>query len=805
MTIGFRQSIFFLICVSLLVTMVVGGIGSYFIMKNVADITYQYENTTKPAMYLENAKANYWISHALLLQIALDQDRELMDDNYVKILALYKKNEELVELFKFIEFSSPQTQVLYQEFEENRQKYRAVRLKALELDLATTTPETLAAFNKFNNETLLPAFYAFTDALDTLSEHILTTAIHTNALNKQNSNAALITMGAIIAAAVITLLIVGSYFSRSIIRAVEKVTGFASSIAANNFSTNLDTPLLSREDEFGTMARALDRMQDNLAAMIDKLNKTASDLEASNEQAQKANESKSIFLARMSHEIRTPLNAIIGMTYIAQNTQKDSVIGDSLNKISTSSSHLLGIINDILDMSKIEAGKFELMEDEFNLEKLLMNVCTVASVKTNEKEQNLIVHIENGLSTRFLGDNLRLSQVLTNILNNASKFTPVKGTIRLSASCASKNSLSSLVRFTVEDTGIGLTKEQISRLFTPFEQADGGIARQFGGTGLGLAICDKITKLMDGSIEVESEFGVGSRFIITVKLKNSQQVEPIKLDQSIDVNRTKVLIIDESKDVREFFANLFHELKISLVTAESTDSAFEVIKENASSEPFNIIFLDWNTAEAEGINFVRKIKETFGDQIIVVLFSCANFNEIEEKAVTAGVNRFLPKPVFSSSIINLINEIIGAPDLAALPMQTETTDLSDKNILLVEDNEINQEIVSAYLEPTGIRIDVAVNGVEAVEKHLASAEKYDLVFMDLHMPIMDGYTATRRIREQETKNGWHKVPIIAMTANAFKEDIERCLNAGMDDHLAKPLDVADTMRILQKYLSTPAN
>ena len=800
MNMGFRQSILVLLNISLFFTIIIGGIGSYFIIQNNNNAKFQYDHTTQPAMYMEEVKSNFWQARALMLQIALDKDPDLIQANYDKILEINERNVELLQRYRDAESSGPEGAKLYALFEQKLQKYQEINSKALLLDLQTSNDHAINEFNTFNNGKLLPVYYEFIEALDNLNGHNLKVAAETNTKSQVSSEKALMIIVGIIIIAVVLMLFGGYFFSNAIMRVVNKVTNFAASIAQKDFDVELDQSLLSRQDEFGTMSRALSTMRSNLVTMIEQLNDTAAKLAASNRTAKKASEYKSFFLARMSHEIRTPLNAIIGMTYIAKRANDPNTVDDCLNKITTSSSHLLGIINDILDISKIEAGKFELVEEEFGLEKLLMNVSTVVSVKTDEKEQNMLITIKNNMPSRFIGDSLRLSQVFTNILNNATKFTPPKGTIHLTASCLEKNSLSSLIEFTIEDTGIGLTEEQISRLFTPFEQAESATSHQFGGTGLGLAICEKIVKLMDGEIKVESEYGKGSRFIITVRLKNSQQVEFAKLDDSVDVQHTKVLIVDESQNVRDFFEHLFHELGILINTAESTDTAYALLQQNAQDNPFNIIFLDWNTAENEGMDFVKRVKQEFGNQVIIVLVSASKFTQIEQKAAEAGVNRFLPKPVFPSTVINLINEVIGTPNNIEPKISLNNVDLSGKHILLVEDNDINREIVFAYLENTDIFIDVAENGVEAVEKYLESNGKYDLVFMDIHMPLMDGYTATKRIREEERNRGWAPINIIALTANAFKEDIERCLAAGMNDHLAKPMDAEKTLDLLQKYL-----
>jgi len=523
-----------------------------------------------------------------------------------------------------------------------------------------------------------------------------------------------------------------------------------------------------------------------------------SEIQDAREKAEQANRAKSHFLSNMSHEMRTPMNAIIGMTAIGKSAgdlvKKDYAFG----KIEDASTHLLGVINDILDMSKIEANKFELSPTNFHFENMLQNVISVMSFRIDEKHQDFAVHVDTRIPNMLMGDDQRLSQVITNLLSNAVKFTPEYGRITLSASLLQEEGDQCMLRISVTDTGIGISPEQQARLFSSFEQAENSTSRKFGGTGLGLVISKQIVEMMGGKIWIQSELGKGSTFAFTVLLERGQKAAiPLKSATDIDLSRVRLLAVDDAPDILEYFASITGQYGIACDTASSGKEAIRLIEENP---PYDIFFVDWKMPEMDGIQLTRRIKDLKTDKSVVIMISAAEWRFIEDEARQAGVDHFLQKPLFASTITDCIYECLYHMEAAEEELSCEGQDcFTGHRILLAEDVEINREIVLALLEPTMLIIDCVENGMEAVEKFQESSEKYGLIFMDIQMPEMDGYEATKRIRALDSEYA-KTIPIVAMTANVFREDIEACLQAGMNDHVGKPLDFEEVIAILHKYL-----
>jgi signal transduction histidine kinase/DNA-binding response OmpR family regulator len=537
------------------------------------------------------------------------------------------------------------------------------------------------------------------------------------------------------------------------------------------------------------------------------------------EDALSSTRAKSEFLANMSHEMRTPMNAIIGMTNIAKNAGDIGKKDYCLNKIEDASNHLLGVINDILDMSKIEANKFELSFEEFNFEKTLRKAVNVINFRVEEKKQRFTVHLDKNIPLSLIGDDQRLTQVITNLLSNAVKFTPEEGTLQLDSRLTGEEDGVCTLEIAVKDSGIGITDEQKKNLFQSFAQADSNTSRKFGGTGLGLAISKRIVEMMDGGIRVDSEYGKGSRFVFTVKMKRGAEGGKQPVLKGVNWNTIRVLAVDDDNAVLEYFTEIADRFGFFCDTVESGEKALTLIGKNGA---YDVYFIDLRMPGMDGITLTRRLKNETEEinKSVVIMISSTELTVIEDEARSAGVDKFLAKPLFPSAIADLISECIGVDEIvAAEKAAPETLAFPGKRILLAEDVEINREIVLSLLEPLELAIDCAENGAIAVKLFTTAPNSYDMIFMDVQMPEMDGYEATRRIRtfEAELRSASKAVefpseipqaperakgvPIIAMTANVFREDVEKCLASGMNGHVGKPLDFEEVLNKLREYLA----
>ncbi|MDR2296309.1 MAG: response regulator [Clostridiales Family XIII bacterium] len=516
------------------------------------------------------------------------------------------------------------------------------------------------------------------------------------------------------------------------------------------------------------------------------------------ETAENASMAKSSFLANMSHEMRTPMNAIIGMTLIAKTSGELERKDYCLKKIEDASTHLLGVINDILDMSKIEANKFDLSFASFDFERMLQKVANVINFRVDEKKQSFIVRVDSHIPRMLIGDDQRLSQVIANLLSNAVKFTPEEGRIRLDASLLEESGRACLIQIKVTDTGIGISEEQQARLFNSFEQADSSTSRRFGGTGLGLAISKRIVEMMGGKIRIESKLGQGSAFIFTLWAERADEASPGLLHPGVNRRNIRILVADDAPEIREYFAEILRRFDIACDTAADGREAVALIEKNGA---YDLFFVDRYMPNMDGIELSRHIREIGSADSVIIMISAGEWSRIEREARLAGVNKFLPKPLFASTVADCINECIGTEALieAENAHPDEIRSFAGRTLLLAEDIEINREIVLTLLAPTELAITCAENGTEALRLFREAPGKYDMIFMDVHMPEMDGYEATRRIRALDAPEA-KSVPIVAMTANVFREDIEKCLASGMDDHIGKPLDFDELLAKLHEYL-----
>jgi len=526
--------------------------------------------------------------------------------------------------------------------------------------------------------------------------------------------------------------------------------------------------------------------------------------EKQREIAEAASKAKSVFLSNMSHEIRTPMNAIVGIADIMLRGDLTAKQKDYLKKLRSACFNLLGIINDILDFSKIEAGKLELEQIPFDLETVLNNLSTVISLKAEEKGLELLFDVDHDMPFHLIGDPLRLGQVMINLCGNAVKFTEQGHVlVKMSPSSLSEGQLK--LRVEVKDTGIGIPVDKLSSIFSSFDQVDASITRQYGGTGLGLAISKQLVELMNGHIDVESEEGVGSCFSFEVEL--GIQDEAFLEDRVSKVEDLRVLVVDDNPISRQILSSNLVSFSMTVEEASSGYEALEKINDKDIADPFDLVLMDYRMPGMDGIEASKQIKDrkSVNDRVPSVLMITAfGKEEIYEQARNVGIEAFLNKPVNPSLLFNTILEVLGkspVKDTSSqrdIELEEKICNIKGAEILIVEDNRINQEVVREILESYGFSVDIASNGELAFQKVCEQGASYDLVLMDLQMPVLDGYQATRKIRNSNCANA--AIPIIALTAHAQSEERDKCLQTGMNGHLTKPIDTFELLGVLLDYI-----
>ena len=539
----------------------------------------------------------------------------------------------------------------------------------------------------------------------------------------------------------------------------------------------------------------------NVDDLIKKERQQEMALQEAYDAAEAANRAKTDFLSNMSHDIRTPMNGIIGMTAIAvAHLDEKERVWDSLQKITQASKHLLSLINEVLDMGKIESGKVDLVEEEFNLSDLVENLLTMTSSEIEKHHHALSVNIAGVTHEAVIGDSLRIQKVFTNLMGNAVKYTPDGGKIQLSITEKPSNQARvGCYEFVFEDNGIGMKEEFLDEIFNPFARAKDERVESVQGTGLGMSISRNIVRMMGGDIKVESKLGVGSRFTVTMYLK-LQDTEEIHYDKFVDLD---VLVADDDELSLESCCQMLNDFGMKAEGVSTGAKAVaRVVQQHEQKRDYFACIIDWKMPGMDGVATTRAIRKAVGADVPIIIISAYDWSDIEQEARAAGANAFISKPLFRSRLAKTFSALVGEEEQGQTEPLVEfgNIDLSGKRALLVEDNELNAEIAAEILSMTGILVERAVDGIEGVDMVENCPDGYyDIVFMDIQMPRMNGYDAARAIRAMD-RSYCKQVPIIAMTANAFAEDVQAAKTVGMNEHIAKPLDLNILARTLNHWL-----